>query len=190
MSFMAVAYVPAFLEDRATFVKERANGLYGATAFTIANFFIGIPYLCRSTPHPPFFPSPTPSIPIPTDRPSPDLPRLLHHRLLPLQLSPRRHRLLHLGDVAFSRPPRRRIPGRAHFLPVSQLRRRPRPHSICERSLDECRRFPRQPHHLKSLLALRFPFHRLRMSLFLLLVFLPLLTPSRKNPSLLPSPFP
>ena len=30
MSFMAVAYVPAFLEDRATFVKDRANGLYGA----------------------------------------------------------------------------------------------------------------------------------------------------------------
>ncbi|KAL8980278.1 MAG: hypothetical protein Q9177_005923 [Variospora cf. flavescens] len=28
MSFMAVAYVPAFLEDRATFIKERANGLY------------------------------------------------------------------------------------------------------------------------------------------------------------------
>lgn len=49
MSFMAVAYVPAFLEDRATFVKERANGLYGATAFTIANFLIGIPYLCPSS---------------------------------------------------------------------------------------------------------------------------------------------
>lgn len=46
MSFMAVAYVPAFLEDRATFIKERANGLYGATAFTIANFLIGLPYLC------------------------------------------------------------------------------------------------------------------------------------------------
>ncbi|KAL8994682.1 MAG: hypothetical protein Q9169_005412 [Polycauliona sp. 2 TL-2023] len=45
MSFMAVAYVPAFLEDRATFIKERANGLYGATAFMIANFLIGIPYL-------------------------------------------------------------------------------------------------------------------------------------------------
>ncbi|MCJ1339732.1 hypothetical protein MMC09_005022 [Bachmanniomyces sp. S44760] len=45
MSFMAVAYVPAFLEDRATFVKERANGLYGATSFTIANFLIGLPYL-------------------------------------------------------------------------------------------------------------------------------------------------
>lgn len=47
MSFMAVAYVPAFLEDRATFVKERANGLYGPTPFVIANFLIGLPYLCK-----------------------------------------------------------------------------------------------------------------------------------------------
>lgn len=45
MSFMAVAYIPAFLEDRATFIKERNNGLYGPTSFIIANFFIGIPYL-------------------------------------------------------------------------------------------------------------------------------------------------
>ncbi|KAF7719993.1 ABC-2 type transporter [Penicillium ucsense] len=45
MSFMAVAYVPAFLEDRATFVKERANGLYGPTPFVVANFLIGLPYL-------------------------------------------------------------------------------------------------------------------------------------------------
>ena len=45
LSFMAVAYVPAYLEDRATFVKERANGLYGPLAFNIANFAIGIPYL-------------------------------------------------------------------------------------------------------------------------------------------------
>jgi ABC-type multidrug transport system permease subunit len=45
MSFMAIAYVPAFLEDRATFVKERANGLCGPLAFTIANFLIGLPYL-------------------------------------------------------------------------------------------------------------------------------------------------
>ncbi|KAL8829070.1 MAG: hypothetical protein Q9170_006324, partial [Blastenia crenularia] len=45
MSFMAVAYVPAFLEDRATFIKERANGLYGATSFMISNFLIGLPYL-------------------------------------------------------------------------------------------------------------------------------------------------
>ncbi|KAJ5564363.1 hypothetical protein N7513_000605 [Penicillium frequentans] len=45
MSFMAVAYVPAFLEDRATFAKERANGLYGATPFMISNFLIGLPFL-------------------------------------------------------------------------------------------------------------------------------------------------
>lgn len=50
MSFMAVAYVPAFLEDRATFVKERANGLYGATAFMVSNFLIGLPYLCMYLP--------------------------------------------------------------------------------------------------------------------------------------------
>lgn len=48
MSFMAVAYVPAFLEDRATFVKERANGLYGPGSFLLANFVTGIPYLCAS----------------------------------------------------------------------------------------------------------------------------------------------
>ncbi|KAJ5160868.1 uncharacterized protein N7482_007872 [Penicillium canariense] len=45
MSFMAVAYVPAFLEDRATFAKERANGLYGAAPFLISNFLIGLPFL-------------------------------------------------------------------------------------------------------------------------------------------------
>ncbi|KAF2031371.1 P-loop containing nucleoside triphosphate hydrolase protein [Setomelanomma holmii] len=45
MSFMAVAYIPAYLEDLALLTKERANGLYGPTAFMIANFVIGVPYL-------------------------------------------------------------------------------------------------------------------------------------------------
>jgi ABC-type multidrug transport system ATPase subunit/ABC-type multidrug transport system permease subunit len=45
MSFMAVAYVPAFLEDQATFAKERANGLVGPFAFLISNFIIGLPFL-------------------------------------------------------------------------------------------------------------------------------------------------
>ncbi|KAG9511481.1 putative ABC transporter, partial [Aureobasidium melanogenum] len=45
LSFMAVAYVPAFLEDRAIFVKERANGLYGPLAFVVSNFLIGLPFL-------------------------------------------------------------------------------------------------------------------------------------------------
>ncbi|KAJ4407426.1 hypothetical protein N0V91_004010 [Didymella pomorum] len=45
MSFMAVAYIPSFLEDLALFRKERANGLYGPTSFMVANFVVGIPYL-------------------------------------------------------------------------------------------------------------------------------------------------
>lgn len=49
MSFMAVAYIPAYLEDRATFVKERSNGLYGAISFSVANFVMGIPFLCKSS---------------------------------------------------------------------------------------------------------------------------------------------
>lgn len=55
MSFMAVAYVPAFIEDRMTFIKERANGLYGALPFIVSNFIIGLPFLCTS-PLPPDIP--------------------------------------------------------------------------------------------------------------------------------------
>jgi ABC-type multidrug transport system ATPase subunit len=45
MSFMAVAYVPAFLEDLHTFYQERNNGLVGPASFMIANFVIGLPFL-------------------------------------------------------------------------------------------------------------------------------------------------
>ncbi|CRK21389.1 hypothetical protein BN1723_012378 [Verticillium longisporum] len=45
ISFMAVAYVPAFLEDLMTFQKERANGLVGPSSFILANFLIGVPFL-------------------------------------------------------------------------------------------------------------------------------------------------
>ncbi|CAK7566038.1 MAG: hypothetical protein SEPTF4163_003971 [Sporothrix epigloea] len=45
MSFMAVAYVPAFLEDLHTFQSERANGLVGPMAFVVSNFVIGVPFL-------------------------------------------------------------------------------------------------------------------------------------------------
>ncbi|EAT83309.2 hypothetical protein SNOG_09117 [Parastagonospora nodorum SN15] len=45
MSFMAVAYIPAYLEDLALFRKERANGLYGPTAFILSNFLVGVPFL-------------------------------------------------------------------------------------------------------------------------------------------------
>lgn len=45
LSFVAVAQVPAFIKDHATLIKERANGLYRLTAFMLANFLIGLPYL-------------------------------------------------------------------------------------------------------------------------------------------------
>jgi ABC-type multidrug transport system ATPase subunit len=45
MSFMAVVYVPAFIEDLMVFQKDRANGLYGSTPFIISNFLIGLPWL-------------------------------------------------------------------------------------------------------------------------------------------------
>lgn len=45
MSFMAVAYVPSFIEDRQQYVKEFHNGLYGAAELVISNFLIGVPYL-------------------------------------------------------------------------------------------------------------------------------------------------
>jgi hypothetical protein len=45
MSFMAVAYIPSYLEDLALYTKERSNGLYGPTAFMLANFAIGVPFL-------------------------------------------------------------------------------------------------------------------------------------------------
>lgn len=49
MSFMAVAYVPAFLEDLGTFKQERANGLVGPLAFMVSNFLIGLPFLFAIT---------------------------------------------------------------------------------------------------------------------------------------------
>ncbi|KAH7002040.1 P-loop containing nucleoside triphosphate hydrolase protein [Ilyonectria destructans] len=45
MSFMAVAYVPSFIEDRLQYVKEHHNGLYNAEELILSNFLIGIPYL-------------------------------------------------------------------------------------------------------------------------------------------------
>ncbi|KAI5859039.1 P-loop containing nucleoside triphosphate hydrolase protein [Tricharina praecox] len=49
MSFMAVAYIPAFIEDYSSFVKERNNGLYGPTSFLLSNFLIGIPFIFLNT---------------------------------------------------------------------------------------------------------------------------------------------
>lgn len=45
MSFMAVAYVPAFVEDHGLFVQEHRNGLYGPAELMVSNFIVGMPYL-------------------------------------------------------------------------------------------------------------------------------------------------
>ena len=40
-----MAYIPAFLEDRSTFMKEVHNGLYGPVAFLLSNTVVGLPFL-------------------------------------------------------------------------------------------------------------------------------------------------
>lgn len=45
MSFMAVTYVPAFLEDYRQFRLDRRNGLYDAGSFLLSNLTVGMPYL-------------------------------------------------------------------------------------------------------------------------------------------------
>lgn len=91
MSFMAVAYVPAFLEDRATFTKERANGLYGVTPFIVSNFLIGLPYLCMYS-----------LLPVTctiSNMSSFDIHPLLDRLILALQFPTNSRSIFHLGDV-------------------------------------------------------------------------------------------
>ncbi|KAJ6783110.1 hypothetical protein PWT90_09271 [Aphanocladium album] len=45
MAFMAVTYVPAFIEDYRQYIHEHRNGLYGATRFSLCNFLVGMPHL-------------------------------------------------------------------------------------------------------------------------------------------------
>ncbi|KAF8316101.1 P-loop containing nucleoside triphosphate hydrolase protein [Clavulina sp. PMI_390] len=45
LGFMSVAGIPSFLEERAVFMRERNNGLYGPGAYVIANSLVNIPFL-------------------------------------------------------------------------------------------------------------------------------------------------
>lgn len=45
MAFMAVSYVPAYLEDYLSYQREYANGLYGPGSFLLSNFLIALPFL-------------------------------------------------------------------------------------------------------------------------------------------------
>ncbi|KAF9504510.1 hypothetical protein BS47DRAFT_1374383 [Hydnum rufescens UP504] len=44
-SAMSVSAVPLYLEERAVFIRESNNGLYGAGAYTIANTVVFVPYM-------------------------------------------------------------------------------------------------------------------------------------------------
>lgn len=45
LGFMSVAGIPAFLEERLVFVRERMNGLYGPGTYVLANSLVILPYL-------------------------------------------------------------------------------------------------------------------------------------------------
>lgn len=45
MSFMAVAYIPAYLEDYFSYIKERRNGMYGPLPFLLSNILVSVPFL-------------------------------------------------------------------------------------------------------------------------------------------------
>ncbi|KAK9326550.1 hypothetical protein V1520DRAFT_284992, partial [Lipomyces starkeyi] len=45
VSFMTVAYIPAFLEDLSTYKKESLENMYGPAAFLLANVIVGLPFL-------------------------------------------------------------------------------------------------------------------------------------------------
>ncbi|KAJ3295413.1 hypothetical protein HDU76_006838, partial [Blyttiomyces sp. JEL0837] len=45
LSFMSVAGIPAFLEERSVFVRERHNGLYKTGPYVLANTLVNIPFL-------------------------------------------------------------------------------------------------------------------------------------------------
>jgi ABC-type multidrug transport system ATPase subunit len=45
LSFMSVAGIPAFLEERLVFLRETANGLYGVESYVLSNTLISIPFI-------------------------------------------------------------------------------------------------------------------------------------------------
>lgn len=49
LGFMSVSGIPSFLEERAVFIRERANGLYGPGSYVLANTITSIPFLFACT---------------------------------------------------------------------------------------------------------------------------------------------
>ncbi|KAJ3186130.1 hypothetical protein HK101_009721 [Irineochytrium annulatum] len=49
LSFMSVAGIPAFLEERSVFIRERHNGLYKTGPYVVANSLMNVPFLFLCT---------------------------------------------------------------------------------------------------------------------------------------------
>ncbi len=49
LSFMSVAGIPAFLEERHVFLREQANGLYGVESYVLSNLLISAPFIAIIT---------------------------------------------------------------------------------------------------------------------------------------------
>lgn len=45
LSFMSVAGIPAFLEERSVFIREKRNGLYKTGPYALANSLVNVPFL-------------------------------------------------------------------------------------------------------------------------------------------------
>lgn len=45
MAFMSISVLPAFLEDKTIFVKERANGAYGVAQHALAGMLVSLPFI-------------------------------------------------------------------------------------------------------------------------------------------------
>ncbi|BGP05738.1 hypothetical protein JCM10049v2_001551 [Rhodotorula toruloides] len=45
LGFMSVAGIPSFLEERAVFIRERANGLYSPAQYLLATTLVSLPFL-------------------------------------------------------------------------------------------------------------------------------------------------
>ena len=46
LSFMSVSALPAFVEDRQVFVRERMNGTYSVLPYTLAQIIVSVPFVC------------------------------------------------------------------------------------------------------------------------------------------------
>lgn len=156
MSFMAVAYVPAYLEDYDVFRKDRANGLYGPSQFMLANFLIGVPYLCMPCC---IFQA------IKTDKAlvihSCDHDVIRRRQLLAYRVPIHRTSILQTRHVALPRSPGRRIACGTPVIYSANLCRGPGDGGVRQWSLDVGRRFPRTATSAQRVLQVCFPLHRL-----------------------------